>query len=79
MVEKIILEISNQFIVEGWCWDTRNVKFKVTLQHQEGDIDKHDKVIITIIIRWKHGLKKIKNDLTRGAGEDAIWSWLDKL
>ncbi len=55
------------------------MKFKETQQHQEGDIDKHDKVIITIIIRWKHGLKKMKNDFTRGAGEDAIWSWLDEL
>jgi hypothetical protein len=49
-------------------------EIKVTLQHQEGDIDKHDKVIITIIIRCKDGLKKKKNDLTRKAGEDAIWS-----
>jgi hypothetical protein len=46
------------------------------LQHQEGDIDKHDKVIIiiTIIIRCKHGLKSMKNDLTGRAGEDALWS-----
>ncbi len=41
--------MSNQYTVEGWYWDVCNVKFKVTLQHQEGDIDKHNKVIITII------------------------------
>ncbi len=35
---------------------------------------------MTIVVRWKHdGYKKMKNDLTRGAGEDAIWMWLDKL
>ncbi len=51
----------------------------MTLQYQEGDIDKHDKVIITIIIKCKHGHKKMKNDLTRRSGEDAIWSWIDKL
>jgi hypothetical protein len=45
----------------------------MTLQHQEYDIDKYGKVIITIIIRCKHGLKKLKNDLTRRVGEDAIW------
>ncbi len=60
IVEKIILEMSNQSIVEGWYWDIRNVKFKVTLTHQECDIDKHWKVIMTIVIRWKHGHKKLK-------------------
>ena len=52
--------MSNQFIEEGWYWDICNGKFKVSLQCQKGDIDKHDKVIITIIKRWKHGLKKLK-------------------